>query len=245
MALFSIIALMPSVQALDMGLYHGTAHVVASGSPQCSVATPTGLGWTWDGILYAYYQNLNFANYNNIQPKVDYDLNAPGWFDVAQLIMTSYQWNPSTGAYVQKDYRFLSTDQNHIGGTLAGASMAIGTQTWKIVVEDYGVNNGNPTCGQSVTFYLYNSANTMTVQILTTNRWRVAPPPCQAVNGDVYRDNVKIGTADINGHFVDHPTVGTHSYYAKWSGYGSSGQTVTTDSSIQLCVVTPFASGRT
>src|SRR5437867_11728007 len=131
-------------------------------------------------------------------------------------------------------------------GTLSGSALAIGTRTWKIVIELLGTDAPNPfdqphvTCDNYFTFYVYNSANTMTVQILTTNKWRGAPPPCQPVDGDVYRDNVKIGTAGNDGHFVDHPTVGTHSYYAKWSGYGSNGATVTGDSSIELCVVTPF-----
>jgi len=81
----------------------------------------------------------------------------------------------------------------------------------------------------------------MTVTIFTYNCWRGDTPPCGSpVNADVYRDSVKIGTATTGGYFVDYPSVGTHSYYAVWSGYSSRAQTVTGSTTISLYVFTPF-----
>jgi len=87
--------------------------------------------------------------------------------------------------------------------------------------------------------YCYQTC-TYLVHILTTNRWRGAPPPCQPLSAEVYRDNVKIGTSDSSGRFMDHFQAGeTHTYYAKLPPYSSPSQTVSSGASIELCVVTP------
>ncbi len=105
---------------------------------------------------------------------------------------------------------------------------------------------GNPVPVDGVTIsqgldYCYQYC-TYNVNILTSERWRGAPPPCQPAGLlDVYRDNVKIGTSDTSGHYVDHPQSGTtHTYYAKDGQYGSNSQTVSGPASFELCVVTPF-----
>lgn len=83
---------------------------------------------------------------------------------------------------------------------------------------------------------------TMTVTIHTYEKSRGDPNPGYGspASDDVYRDGVKIGTSDLNGLFVDHPLLGTHSYYAKTGTYSSGTQTASADSTLYLTILTPY-----
>ncbi len=258
MSFLLLVAFLPAVQAAPkpppstrqvLILSMGTAYVTSSGNPSCTLQVPGSAGWSWDGVLNAYYRYVDFTQYGKIQASLSYSLNSPGLVDTSTADLIANQKDTS-GNWVQMDWETYTNNKGGLKtGTLTTSSLAIGTRDWFFQTDQLGVD-WSPSypfwrfsCTAVQNFYVYQKpSGTMSVTIYTYEKWRgdPNPGPGQPVPADVYRDNVKVGTSDSTGLFVDHPTWGTHSYFAQSGTYKSSTQTASSDATLYLTILTPY-----
>jgi hypothetical protein len=135
----------------------GSAYVVASGSIVCDVSAPWFQpGWNKvydDGTLERFQQTLHFRDYTSFVFYFEYNLHAPGWFDLAQT-----RWQIFHGGNLLLDATY-STDADLGGNRLSPRYTLSDTYGWTVSIWAQGFDNGSPTptCNRQAVFHLDNA----------------------------------------------------------------------------------------